>query len=358
MKFNEKLIELRKKEGLSQEELGYKLNVTRQTVSKWELGQTTPEMDKLVEMSKIFNISIDELINESETSTNVNPIIEDEPINKQNTKEKNTKRILIAVLVVVLIIIVGNTISSISKVNSTIEAEKGIVGRVLGLFDRFFDLADEKIDEMNETDKKMEDAQDKIWNMIDNNMEEFNETESKIDKSAFNGFLEIHNGNNNGTHTKGIIDDVVTSNKTKERKITVKYNEIETQLPEQIQDLKTNIKEDYNYEISFDYDEDGYINKMTIKRVVSEFEISSFNNSFELFAGTNKGIHVISIIDKIITSNKTEERKITVKYGQTETQNEDEIKNIKRNIGNFDNCEVTYEYDADGFINKAIIEKI
>lgn len=67
MKFNEKLINLRKKAGLSQEELGYKLNVTRQTVSKWELGQTTPEMDKLIEISKIFNISVDELINESET---------------------------------------------------------------------------------------------------------------------------------------------------------------------------------------------------------------------------------------------------------------------------------------------------
>ena len=39
MKFNEKLIELRKKEGLSQEELGYRLNVTRQTISKWELVQ-------------------------------------------------------------------------------------------------------------------------------------------------------------------------------------------------------------------------------------------------------------------------------------------------------------------------------
>ena len=76
MKFNEKLIELRKKEGLSQEELGYKLNVTRQTVSKWELGQTTPEMEKLVEMSKIFNVSVDELINESEEAVNQNPIIE------------------------------------------------------------------------------------------------------------------------------------------------------------------------------------------------------------------------------------------------------------------------------------------
>lgn len=37
MEFNEKLMKLRKQQGLSQEELGYKLNVTRQTVSKWEL---------------------------------------------------------------------------------------------------------------------------------------------------------------------------------------------------------------------------------------------------------------------------------------------------------------------------------
>ena len=90
MKFNEKLINLRKKAGLSQEELGYKLNVTRQTVSKWELGQTTPEMDKLIEISKIFNISVDELINESETKndSNSNPIIEDQPIEKTNNKEK------------------------------------------------------------------------------------------------------------------------------------------------------------------------------------------------------------------------------------------------------------------------------
>ncbi len=61
MSFNERLMELRKSHGLSQEELGYKLGVTRQTVSKWETGQTTPEMDKLVALSALFNISIDEL---------------------------------------------------------------------------------------------------------------------------------------------------------------------------------------------------------------------------------------------------------------------------------------------------------
>lgn len=60
--FNENLIKLRKRENLSQEELGDKINVSRQTISKWELGETTPEMDKLLELSKIFQISIDELI--------------------------------------------------------------------------------------------------------------------------------------------------------------------------------------------------------------------------------------------------------------------------------------------------------
>ena len=66
MKFNEKLIQLRKSKGWSQEELGDKLDVTRQTLSKWELGQTTPEMDKLIEISKLFNISIDVLVGNEE----------------------------------------------------------------------------------------------------------------------------------------------------------------------------------------------------------------------------------------------------------------------------------------------------
>lgn len=61
MVFNEKLMELRKKKGLSQEELGYDLGVSRQTVSKWELGETTPEMSKLVAMSELFKVSIDSM---------------------------------------------------------------------------------------------------------------------------------------------------------------------------------------------------------------------------------------------------------------------------------------------------------
>ena len=62
MKFNEKLVMLRKQNNLSQEQLAEQLNVARQTVSKWELGETTPEMDKLIKMSEIFKISLDELM--------------------------------------------------------------------------------------------------------------------------------------------------------------------------------------------------------------------------------------------------------------------------------------------------------
>ncbi len=72
MVFNEHLICRRKQLGLSQEQLGEKIGVTRQTVSKWELGETTPEMDKLIQLSQLFNVSIDELVGNVECSGNGN----------------------------------------------------------------------------------------------------------------------------------------------------------------------------------------------------------------------------------------------------------------------------------------------
>ena len=62
MEFNNKLYELRKQKGFSQEELASRLNVSRQTVSKWEVGESTPDMEKLVAISALFEISLDELV--------------------------------------------------------------------------------------------------------------------------------------------------------------------------------------------------------------------------------------------------------------------------------------------------------
>ena len=99
MKFNEKLIKLRKEAGLSQEELGNRLNVARQTVSKWELGETTPEMDKLIKISEIFNITLDSLIkeeNEEKTEEKIN-----------NTNSQRLTRIVIKILKAIEIILIA-----------------------------------------------------------------------------------------------------------------------------------------------------------------------------------------------------------------------------------------------------------
>ena len=62
MNLGKKIAELRKKNNLSQEELAEKVGVSRQTISKWEIGDTTPDINQVKIISKIFNISIDELV--------------------------------------------------------------------------------------------------------------------------------------------------------------------------------------------------------------------------------------------------------------------------------------------------------
>lgn len=62
MIFADKLIELRKKSGWSQEELAEQMNVTRQSVSKWEGAQSVPDLEKIIQLSKLFGVSTDYLL--------------------------------------------------------------------------------------------------------------------------------------------------------------------------------------------------------------------------------------------------------------------------------------------------------
>lgn len=62
MKFSEKLYEIRKNSGLSQEELAEKIGVSRQSVSKWETGQAMPEYEKLLALCEYFKVSVDSLL--------------------------------------------------------------------------------------------------------------------------------------------------------------------------------------------------------------------------------------------------------------------------------------------------------
>lgn len=62
MPFNENLREIRKKNGITQEQLAEKLNVSRQAVTKWESGKSLPSIHNLKEMAIIFKVTTDELL--------------------------------------------------------------------------------------------------------------------------------------------------------------------------------------------------------------------------------------------------------------------------------------------------------
>jgi len=69
MEFNEKLQELRKQKNLTQEQLAEQLYVSRTAISKWESGRGYPSIDSLKEVSKYFNVSLDELLSSEEILT-------------------------------------------------------------------------------------------------------------------------------------------------------------------------------------------------------------------------------------------------------------------------------------------------
>ncbi|MCB2299416.1 helix-turn-helix domain-containing protein [Clostridium tagluense] len=78
LSFSEKLQRLRKEKALSQEQLAELLNVSRQSVSKWESGQTYPEINKLIILSDLFKITIDDLVKDKNTLCGYNEDVERE----------------------------------------------------------------------------------------------------------------------------------------------------------------------------------------------------------------------------------------------------------------------------------------
>lgn len=276
MKFNEKLIMLRKKEGLSQEELGYKLNVTRQTVSKWELGQTTPEMDKLSEMSRIFNVSVDQLINDSETINNVNNKIEDQPIYEKNNKK--TSPIMFFVFTIFIIIIIMFVAIGLCIFMKESKLKEDVFSSASSILDGISDIIKGQKDniandETKELEKDVFSSTNSIINGITNGQEDNtanDEIKDEITAKFFNAMLELYGGTTKKSIVVEVLDKVITNNKTNERKIMVKYNKTETQEEKAIREIKQKInKEDsfQDFEIIYEYDEDGYIYKVEIEKL-------------------------------------------------------------------------------------------
>ena len=97
MEIGKNIMDLRKKNGLSQEELAEKIGVARQTISKWELGETSPDLKQAKELSKLFHVSLDELTNND---------IRDVLVEKTSNTEKLAGLILRLIKFMVIFIIV------------------------------------------------------------------------------------------------------------------------------------------------------------------------------------------------------------------------------------------------------------
>lgn len=113
MDFNNRLYQLRKQKGLSQEELANRLNVSRQTVSKWEVGDSTPDMEKLIAMSDLFDVSLDKLVmgkedEEKPPSTSKSELVtvlnEKVLTNKNKKRVKNILKVVGIILAAILLI--------------------------------------------------------------------------------------------------------------------------------------------------------------------------------------------------------------------------------------------------------------
>ena len=107
MKLGDKILELRKKKGLSQEQLGEKIDVTRQTISNWELGVTQPNPDQLKLLSKELSVSIDELLDNNIQNVLIEKVSNTEKISEQTlTKLRHLIIVIVSIFAVVLLALV------------------------------------------------------------------------------------------------------------------------------------------------------------------------------------------------------------------------------------------------------------
>ena len=121
MEIGNKIMELRKKKGLSQEELAEKIGVSRQTISKWELGETSPDLKQSKELSKIFNVSLDELANND---------VKDILVEKTSNTEKLAGLILKLIKFIIAFIIIAPILLIALRIAFKIDYEKN-AGRLM-----------------------------------------------------------------------------------------------------------------------------------------------------------------------------------------------------------------------------------
>lgn len=245
MKFYEKLIILRKKALLSQEELTEKLDVTRQTISKWELGQSKPDIDKLQMMSKLFEVDVNTLTNEDISLEDKAETKED----KNNKKEDGDRKFILYILIIIFI---ASLALLAYRVGTDIKTKK-----------------DEIKEELRKEKEKAEKDEKEFKDKFNKDMEE---SDLKFDKNSFNSNYTFYSGTQPGQNVSMLIDNIINKNKTeKDHLVELTFDNTSYGTDsDNIKQTKNMIQtfKGYDiqyYEVSMDYDDNGYVNKVTIE---------------------------------------------------------------------------------------------
>lgn len=245
MKFYEKLIILRKKALLSQEELAEKLDVTRQTISKWELGQSKPDIDKLQMMSKLFEVDVNTLTNEDISLEDKGETKED----KNNKKEDGDRKFILYILIIIFI---ASLAFLTYRIGTDIKAKK-----------------DEIKEELRKEKEKSEKEEKEFKDKFNKDMEE---SDLKFDKNSFNSNYTFYSGTQPGQSVSMLIDNIINKNKTeKDHLVELTFDNTSYGTDsDNIKQTKNMIQtfKGYDiqyYEVSMDYDDNGYVNKVTIE---------------------------------------------------------------------------------------------
>ena len=105
MKLEEKLISLRKEKGLSQMKLAEMMNVSRQAISRWEVGAAVPSTDNLKFLGNLYGVSLEYLLHDDAPKPNQNETPMQKRIEKQESRRKTVFVVLMAVLAVAVIVL-------------------------------------------------------------------------------------------------------------------------------------------------------------------------------------------------------------------------------------------------------------
>ncbi len=109
------LVTLRKKHGLTQMELAEKLNVSRQAISRWEVGAATPSTDNLKTLSELYGVSVDDILKGEAASVSQSADLPDSPQETPSIHRNNKKGRIIFVCILIFLALVVAIVTSVGK---------------------------------------------------------------------------------------------------------------------------------------------------------------------------------------------------------------------------------------------------